>query len=158
MLSFLPRDMLLEIVQYLNPKDFQILYRSVTTTIQHDLNQCCIQCTTVIHDRLVKWFQRKNIQFILLHEIERNNKVIRYLKNGQLHRDNDFPAFISRNGKLQIWFQNGQIHRENNQPAYVYLEENGNVILEWYHHDRIQNILHCSQIIANQFKIKGYIW
>jgi Ring finger domain len=41
----------------------------------------------------------------------------RWYKNGQLHRDDDLPAWVWADGSKQ-WWKNGQLHRDGDLPAY----------------------------------------
>jgi antitoxin component YwqK of YwqJK toxin-antitoxin module len=57
-------------------------------------------------------------------------KIIRYLSNGQLHREGDRPAQIEyyKNGnkEYETWAVNNEIHREGDKPAQIEYYENGN--------------------------------
>lgn len=48
-------------------------------------------------------------------------KTTEYYKNGELHRDDDLPAYKEVNGKniRYIWYVNGKIHREAGKPADI---------------------------------------
>ena len=61
------------------------------------------------------------------YEVRTENGVIRYYKNGLLHRDNDFPAIEWNNGNKVWWFE-GKLHRING-PTVEY--SNGNK--EWWY-------------------------
>ena len=41
-----------------------------------------------------------------------------WCKNGNIHRENDKPAFIGAWG-TQYWYKNGKLHRENDEPAVI---------------------------------------
>lgn len=56
---------------------------------------------------------------------------------GQLHRDNDQPAFITSEGEC-IWYCNGEIHRDGDKPAIITKTK-----VEYYYHD----VLICSKKI-----------
>jgi hypothetical protein len=61
------------------------------------------------------------------HTDKNRDGSLAWKKNGQLHRLNNKPAFISRYGGL-AWKQNGKEHRDEDQPAWIY----GNGSLLWY--------------------------
>ena len=44
--------------------------------------------------------------------------IIRWSKNGKLHRDNDQPAIITYDGSRH-WYKNGKYHRDNDKPAVI---------------------------------------
>jgi hypothetical protein len=117
MLAFLPNDMLFEMIKYLTPHEFQQLYLSLQDEM---LKQCTIECTVVIKDELVEWFECNNIKINLLDEIEKDgHRSTTYYRNGKIHRDNDLPAYISKDCRVQVWYQNGNIHRNDNKPAHI---------------------------------------
>jgi hypothetical protein len=62
MLVSLPHDMLFQIIQYLMPNEFQQLYLSLQDEM---LKQCLIECTVVVEDELVDWFELNNIKINL---------------------------------------------------------------------------------------------
>lgn len=55
----------------------------------------------------------------------------RWLKDGELHRDNDLPAVII--GDNKEWHQHGELHRDGDKPAVI--GEDGNE--EWYQHGEL---------------------
>ena len=142
MLSYLPQDMLFEIISFLQPQEFQQLYLS----LQDDrLKQCIIQCTTVINDKLVEWFKSNDIVNIHLFEEKRKDCMsTRYFQNGKIHRDGDLPAYISNARKVQCWYQNGKIHRID-KPAHIcfYLQSNC-VTMMWFHNDKFLDSFTCN--------------
>lgn len=60
-----------------------------------------------------------------------------YAKNGLFHRDNDLPAVISNSKEgvkqREFWYLNGLLHRDNDKPAIIY--QNGTYI--WYQNNMI---------------------
>ena len=45
------------------------------------------------------------------------NTIIKYYKNGYLHRDGDFPAVFGKN--VSIYYKKGILHRDGDLPSYV---------------------------------------
>jgi len=62
-----------------------------------------------------------------------------YYRGGELHRDNDLPAYIARykNGAIasEDYYRGGKRHRDNDLPALVRLNENGIVTIERYYRE-----------------------
>ena len=167
MLSFLPSDMLLDIVTFLSPFDFKQLYHGVKNTeIQHLLHRCTIQCKEFVSEGIIQWFKQKKIPLILLQEIIKKYGLIRYLKNGQPHRDDDLPAFVYITffngielGETQIWYQNGKCHRDHGRPSYVHFNFNENRIsLEWCEYEVYKKRVVCSQSLADAYHVQRYHW
>ena len=138
MFSFLPRDMLFEIMSYITPEEYKTLYLSVNQTAQMDLKQYTMICKNIIANELRIWFEENEIdvQFVQSHEIQINyiayyDYVERWFTNGVFHSVNDQPAEIIKTSSLMIrkrWYKHGLLHRDNNKPAVVV--SNGYCI--WY--------------------------
>jgi hypothetical protein len=156
MLSFLPYDMLFTIIQYLLPQEFQQLYLSLQDEM---LKQCVIECTVVVENELVKWFQFNNIKINLQERVITSIVSTSYYKNRLLHRDDDLPAFISKDKTTQCWFQYGKFHRENDKPAYInFINDIDYVEMRWYHNDIFQCRCICgpSHAIEYGFNISDF--
>jgi hypothetical protein len=128
MLSFLPRDMINVIVQYLLPDEYQLLYLSANKQLQNELKHCIVNChRTIIADDLCKWFKKKHIKIKLKKQWTKCQDVERIYINGKLHSKNDEPAFIrtsyckDRNFVYveKNWYKHGILHRDNNKPAVM---------------------------------------
>jgi hypothetical protein len=151
MLSFLPYDMLFKIIQYLLPHEFQQLYLSLEDEM---LKQCTIECTTIVKDKLVKWFKRNHIKINLWKQMTQNSNFIEYKQNGKYHRDNDLPALIIINQKKQRWYQHGILHRKYGKPAHITLFNNSaHIFLKWYDNGKCQRVGVCKSSEADYFGI-----
>ncbi len=149
MLSFLPYDMLFKIIQYLLPHEFQQLYLSLEDEM---LKQCTIECTTIVKDKLVKWFKRNHIKINLWKQMTQNGNFIEYKQNGKYHRDNDLPAIISLDKKVQHWYKNGKPYRKYGKPAYVrYYEQYEFFRIQWFRNGKI----HSSDVCDKNTTIPG---
>ena len=71
MFSFLPRDMLFDMISYLTPEEYKTLYLSVNQTTQMDLKQYTIICKNIIADELRIWFEKNeiNVQLVRYHNL-----------------------------------------------------------------------------------------
>ena len=67
---------------------------------------------------------------------------------GQLHRDDDKPAFIGSIG--QIWFKNGVRHRDGNNPTIIYTD--GSRL--WVKNDKVYYEFQLNKLLFIQFFIK----
>lgn len=67
--------------------------------------------------------------------ITRDNGDRWWYWNGQLHRDNDLPAYISNDGR-QGWYQNGIQHRGDDKPTHVH----PNGYMEWRVNGRLHRV------------------
>lgn len=56
-------------------------------------------------------------------DYEYDCELSEWYQKGQLHRDNDQPAFMQfgyeERGYVYKWFQNGELHRDNDKPAFI---------------------------------------
>jgi hypothetical protein len=123
MLLFLPYDMLIEMVRYLLPKEFKLLFISVNDDkcIQKELRKCLIVCTEIVSKNLIDWFESEQIELQLVkHYHEKINwwtgyKEQHWTTNGQSHSVNDKQAVITNETKT--WYKYGVLHRDNDKPA-----------------------------------------
>lgn len=84
----------------------------------------------------IETFTNNNGDKIEIKTDEQGTKT--YLKNGQLHRDEDLPAIEKLNGDKEWWI-NGQRHRDNNQVSVIKLE-NGILRQEFWSHNQLNLI------------------
>ena len=129
MFSFLPRDMLFEMISYLTPFEYKALYLSVNQLTQMDLKQYTIICKTMMSNELKIWFRQNDIHVQSHYIIKYPNYNLSYylqtsenwLTDGLLHSENDKPALIETySGKIvQFWYQHGVLHRADNKPAVI---------------------------------------
>jgi hypothetical protein len=134
MLSFLPHDMFFEMISFLLPDEFQLMYLSVNTQLQNEMKQQTFVCKTVISNELIEWFQQNQINFQLKrchYEIDFPNHDLPgylssskyWLTNGLKHSENDEPAvieFYSFNKRIvKYWYKNNVLHRDDDKPAVV---------------------------------------
>ena len=128
-------DVLQIIISFLYPKEIITFYDSSDTTkiIIDRLVQyynLTIHCTVIVTNEELVWFQKRNITLQLLKIYSYSYFLEEWFQNGQLHRDDDLPAFISHNGSCRKWYQNGFKHRDNDSPAVI--DHYGTQ--EWYQH------------------------
>jgi hypothetical protein len=127
-------DVQLIIVSFLKPDEIIQFYNADKTVIDALSKHIAfiVQCTEIISDKTVKWFQEHkiNLQLLKTHEVFTHYQA--WYQNGKLHRDGDMPAVIRTNGEQQ-WFQNGKRHRDHDLPAIIYTCGTQ----KWYQNDKL---------------------
>jgi hypothetical protein len=105
-MQFLNYDVQIKIFSFLQPEDiftsydcFQIIFNHLST---HD--GFFVECTTIISNALIAWFQQKKIKLHLNEGYVKCDSGDQYwFRNCLLHRDNDLPAVIKANGDCE-WY------------------------------------------------------
>jgi hypothetical protein len=130
----LNQDVQIVILSYLEPNDVMRMY-SLFETIINELSThvgFVVNCTDYVDLKTRQWFQDHHIHLKLL---EKNYAEILgehfWMKNFELHRDDDLPAIVYENGD-QYWYQNDKLHRDNDLPAIVC----SNGIKRWFEHGK----------------------
>lgn len=127
-------DVQLIIISFLKPDEIIQFYNADKTVIDALSKHIAfiVQCTEIVSNKTVKWFQEHkiNLQLLKTHEVYTHYQA--WFQNGKLHRDGDMPAVIRTNG-TQIWYRNEKIHRDNDLPAEMY----ANGTQKWYQNGKL---------------------
>ena len=120
-MELLNDDVQIKIFSFLQPDDIFTCYDCFLKKLSSHIG-FVVNCTSIISDDLVAWFQEKQIKFKLLqiYKILFNGTRI-WSQNGQFHRDGNLPAIIHFNG-TQWWYQNGKLYRDFDQPVTIYID------------------------------------
>jgi hypothetical protein len=140
MFSFLPQDMLFEIISYLTPDEIKTLYLSLNEQSQNEMKHYTVICKMIIQDDLVEWFQQNQIKVELYRECKMyvdqmyvDQFKTFHLTNGKVHSENDEPAVVFFNSKTQwwchMWYKMGKLHRDHDDLFAVQMSDG---YCEWY--------------------------
>ena len=83
--------------------------------------------------------------------------VVRWIRDGTLHRDGDAPAIYWPDGSYRSWWQRGRRHRDGDEPASIATEgaRTGGMCRSWYRHD----LLHREwDLPAIEFQDGCWMW
>jgi hypothetical protein len=160
-MDVLNHDVQIIICSFLSPAEIRTLYESdMIHNVCHHVG-FIVQCTTVIPNELVEWFQEKQIKLHLLKECRISSGREMWLVNGKLHRDDDLPAYKSyyafiRNyginqsvvihSKYHVYFRNGVKHRDNNLPAVIFFYD----VSEWWVNGEFQRREYFPSIVDDE--------
>ena len=130
---YIPLELWKEIAKrFLDPTSFGRL-RQTCHTLKDSLDEECKKkmvkrCTLIVDTG-------EAIETIFLNrkhmKLKRGGQGEYWFRDGKLHRDNDYPAYISDNGTIH-WCQNGSIHRDNDYPAIINMKGEKYLVSEWF--------------------------
>lgn len=132
---FLNRDVITTISSFLYREQIQNLYASCLA-LRNELDdsykfiyKIClhhkphsVNDKPIIEDGVLKWYKEG-----VLHRdgdkpaLINDNNSMKWYRNGMIHRDEDKPAVISIFNGIRKWFKYDKLHRDKDMPAVVYL-------------------------------------